>query len=76
MLLLELNEAVDFALHKGVNKCRVFMKTPSVLLEPSCAGDFLNIMEQLEFGSRPEAEAVDLLLLRPGCSSFSIDDFL
>jgi len=39
------------------------MKTPCVLLESSCAGDFLNIMEQLEFRSRPEAEAVGLLLL-------------
>lgn len=52
---------MDFAFHKGLNKCRVFTKIPSVLLEPSCAGEYLNIMEQLEFGSRSETEAVGLI---------------
>lgn len=57
---------MDFAFHKGLNKCRVFTKIPIVLVEPSFVGDFLNI-ERLKFGSRPQAKAVGLLLLRSGC---------
>lgn len=46
-----------------------------LLLEPICTGDFLNILDQLEFCSRVEAGAVDHLLPQSGCKSYGVDGF-